>query len=233
MSMARLAGLIAMLSALQACASKLEATQDEVEQDAGLGDEDPDSDLPRRSGEFRHSPKLDGWVVTLVDATVETEWQQLDLDTGLDAEGEADWDIAFSRFRLRTNGGVTGPGGVQVAALEGESFEDVTRAPDEGFAADREDSTGEGGDTDGDPDNAFNSGEEDWYGYNVMTHELSPKDVTYVIASSEQRFYKFRIEDYYDSAGTPAKLKFKWDEIEAPEAGWPPAASGDEEPADE
>jgi hypothetical protein len=232
MRMARRCGLIATLVALPACASKLQASTDEVEQDAAA-DEDADSDLPRRSGEFRHSPKRDGSIVTLVDATVETEWQQLDLDTGRQAEGETDWDIAFSRFRIRTNGGVTGPGGVQVAALEGPSFEDVTRAPDEGFAADREDSVGDGGDSDGDPDNVFNSGAEDWYDYNVMTHELSPKDVTYVIASSEQRFYKLRIVDYYDSAGTPAQLKFLWAEIEAPNSGWPPAASGGDEAAAE
>ena len=112
-------------------------------------------------------------------------------------------------------------------ALEAASH-DVTRAPDEGFAADREDSTGEGGDTDSDPDNVFNSGEADWYEYNVMTHELTPKEITYVLASSEQRFYKFRLDDYYDSAGTPAKLAFSWDEIEAPESGWPPAATGGE-----
>jgi hypothetical protein len=220
MRMARLYGTIAVLLAMQACASKLEATEDEVEADAGISDEDPDSDLPRRSGEFRHSPKLAGWVVSVVDATLETEWQQLDLDTG--REVEDGWDIAFSRFRIRTNGGESGPGGVQVAALVGESWGDVTRAPDEGFAADREDSTGDGGDTDSDPDNVFNSGDADWYEYNVMTHELTPKDVTYVIASSEQRFYKLRIEDYYDSAGTPAELRFRWAEIEAPESGWPP-----------
>jgi hypothetical protein len=225
--------LIASLLALQACASQLQATDDEIEDRMDANDEDPDSDLPRKSGEFRQSPKLDGSVVTRVDATIESEWQQFDLDTGEEVEGESDWDIAFSRHRIRTNGGVTGEGRVQVAALEGESFEDVERAPDEGFAADREDSTGDGGDTDSDPDNVFNSGPEDWYEYNVMTHELTPKDITYVIASTAERFYKFRIEDYYDSAGTPAKMRFRWSEIEAPEAGWPPAANGGDEPAAE
>jgi len=223
MRMARLYGWIAVLLAMPGCASKLEASTDELEEDAGVSDEDPDSELPRRSGEFRNSPKRGGFVVSIVDATLETGWQQFDLDTGLEADSDEDWDIAFSRFRIRTNGGASGPGGVRVAELQGRAFDEVTRAPDEGFAADREDSTGDGGDTDGDPDNVFNSGDADWYDYNVMTHELSPKDVTYVIASTEERFYKFRIEDYYDSAGTPAKLQFRWAEIEAPQSGWPPA----------
>jgi hypothetical protein len=76
--------------------------------------------------------------------------------------------------------------------------------------------------TDTDPDNVFNSGGPDWYDYNVNNHTLKPKDITHVIASTEKRFFKFRIEAYYDSAGTPAKWRFHWKEIGAPDSGFPP-----------
>lgn len=218
----RLGLVVWMLAAAAACASQLKPTTDEVMEDASVSDE-VESDLPERTGKFRHSARRDGSVVTRVDATVEGEWQHVDLDDGLASEDERAWDMAFSRSFIRTNGGATGPGGVQVAALALEPFADVTRAPDEGFAADREDSEE---DTDAVPDNVFNSGPEDWYDYDVMRHELTPKDITYVIASTERRFFKFRVESYYDAAGTPAKLQFRWAEIEAPEAGWPPAADG-------
>lgn len=214
----RLGLVLTTLVAAAACASKLKPTTDEVMEDASV-DDDVESDLPKRSGKFTHAPKRDGSVVTNVDATVENEWQRLDLDTGLSTDDEHDWDVSFSRFFIVTNGGVAGPGGVYVAALHEQSFDALTIAPNEGFAADREDTEEDG---DANPDNVFNSGPEDWYNYNVNKHELSPKDITYVIASSEERFYKFRIEKYYDSAGTPAKMQVRWAEITAPESGWPP-----------
>lgn len=219
-------GLVLALCAL-GCAGKLRPREDEVGLDAGtrdaaVSDEDIEnpSGYPVRSGKFRNVEQSDGSVITQVDAIEDTEWQQFDLDNAVSADDEKAWDIAFSRFKIRTNGGVTGPGGVYVAALPEQDFDPLTKAPNEGFAADRADSDE---DTDSDPDNVFNSGDEDWYDYNVMRHELSPKDITYVIASTERRFFKLRIDQYYDAAGTPAKMKVHWKQIDAPESGFPPA----------
>lgn len=84
--------------------------------------------------------------------------------------GQAGFEVAAAggsppvrRLLVRTNGGASGPGDARVAALAERSFADVTRAPDEGFAADVEDSEE---DADMVPDNVFNSGPEDWYNYN-------------------------------------------------------------------
>lgn len=226
-----------LLMAAGGCAAKLKPRPNETPRDAGAvdaGEKDLDAVLdggiPVYTGKFKNTAERDGSLITVVDATDMHDWQQLDLDTGKEAKGERDWDVGFNRFKLRTNGGETGTGGVYVVQLESQSFDDLQKAPNMGFAADRPDSVGDAGDTDMDPDNVFNSGSDDWYDYNVMTHELSPKDITYVIASTEKRFFKFRIEAYYDSAGTPAKFKFHWKEIEAPDSGFPPdggAAAGD------
>ncbi len=214
--------LIGSLLLLQACASKLRVNGEDREDQAEALDpseEEVDSDLPKESGKFTNSARRDGSIVTTADASLDTEWQKFDFDTGEATDDDDAWDIEFSRFRIRTNGGVSGPGGVYVAQCVGEAYADVTRAPSKGFAADRDDSAE---DTDTLADNAFNSGAEDWYDYKVMTHELSPKKITYVVASSEERFYKLAIESYYDRAGTPGLVKFRWEEIDAPESGWPP-----------
>jgi HmuY protein len=224
---------VMLLMAAQACAAKLKPRKDEMPRDAGAldaGDLDPnavlDGGIPVRTGKFKNTGRSDGSLVSVVDATDMNEWQQFDLDTGTAVEGDSGWDLAFTRFRIKTNGGVTGKGGVYVVALEGQSFDALEKSPNMGFAADRVDSVGDAGDADMDPDNVFNSGDADWYDYNVMTHELSPKDITYVFASTEKRFFKFRIEQYYDSAGTPAKFKFHWKQIEPPDSGFPPGDGG-------
>lgn len=224
---------VLLLAAAQACAAKLKPRTNEMPSDAGArdaGDVDTDAVLdggiPAHTGKFKNAERRDGSLGTVVDATDMNAWQQFDLDTGTAVEGDGGWDLAFTRFKIKTNGGVTGQGGVFVVALEGQSFDDLTKAPNMGFAADQVDSVGDAGDADMDPDNVFNSGDADWYDYNVMTHELSPKDITYVFASTERRFFKFRIDQYYDSKGTPAKFNFHWKQIEPPDSGFPPGDGG-------
>lgn len=57
---------------------------------------------------------------------------------------------------------------------------------------------------------------------------LVPKDITFVVVSSEGRSYKLRFESYYDDAGSPAVVTFRWAELEGDEPELPPI---DVEPA--
>lgn len=216
--------MFALLMSL-GCAEKLELRVDEVDESAKDDDETaelPDG-IPHETGKIVHAARSGGGLTTVVNAVEESEWQYLDLDTALSDDQEDVWDLAFSRFRFRINGGISGPGAVQVAVLEAEPFDDVETAPDEHWSPERADSEGDTGDADSEPDNVFNAGEEDWYDYNLMNHTLTPKDITYVVASTDERFYKLRIESYYDSAGTDGYMRFDWDEVDAPSGGWPPA----------
>jgi len=217
-SLHRLLLLSLTLLASQACSDKLKLN----------GDDAPEVDEfenGTRSGKFTSLEDKDGSMLTRVDATSEDAWVQFDLDTGKSVSGDEDWDLAFLRSFIKTDGGASGSGNVYVAQLKEESFESVTRAPNEGFQADQPD--GEE-DTDSNPDNVFNSGPEDWYDYNVMNHTLAPRDITYVIASSAGDFFKFRIESYYDPAGTSGVWKVRWQQVDPPEAGFPPpGAEGD------
>lgn len=187
------------------CASKLEADQTGS---ASLQEGDVSE-----SGKFKSVGLADSVTQSIVDATVDPEWQRFDFDTAQAVTEEQGWDLAFCRFRVISNGGVSGDGGVEVAVLEGQAFADLIAAPSDGFQTDRED----GDDGNMDPDNSFNSSERSWYDYNLDNHELTPGDMTYVIHSSAERYYKFHFENYYDDDnGTPAMLKFIWAEIDAP-----------------
>ncbi len=179
----------------------------------------PDGGVVETSGAFTHAIHDDGSITTVADAADEEAWRYLDLDTRADDGAAERWDLGFSRFRIRTNGGASGEGGVALAALGQADFEAVARAPDDGYRVDQPDSEA---DADSEPDNAFNGGEEDWYAYNVMSHTLSPLPLVYVVRSTEARFYKLQIENYYDEAGTPGKLAFAWAEIGPPAMPQPP-----------
>lgn len=208
--------LFSAILMLAGCAPRLEARDD----DAGGRDASvPRSDggFPATSGRFVHALGEDGVITTVVDASDGDAWPALDLDTGLADTGG--WDLAFSRFRVRTNGGIHGEGGVQAVALPGQAFETLTRAPEAGWTTDRPGA-------DGMHENAFHGGPDgasDWYAYDLATHTLTPRDATFVIASSEARFYKLRFLGYYDEAGSPAHIRFVWAELAPPASALPDA----------
>lgn len=160
-----------------------------------------------------HEEQGGGVVFTLVDASEEEAWVYLDLDSrreldvGEALEGQA-WDLAFQRFKIISNGGVSGPGATEIAAVEGASFGDVQRPPASGFKADAPD----GSDSNSDLDSAFLEG-DGWYYYDLGAHRLTPREVVYVVRTGEHRAYKLHMLGYYDEAGSSARVSFEWAEI--------------------
>ncbi|MEN0062696.1 MAG: HmuY family protein [Myxococcota bacterium] len=138
----------------------------------------------------------------LVDATDEKAWVTYDLDQdefgGLEDEG---WDLAFRRFQVDLAEGLA------AAAIEGVTFEEVVDVPSEGWRVDEPDA-----DDDGIPEYALG----DWYDYDFDAHLLSPAARIYVVESTEGRYFKVGFENYYDEAGTPARLTFRTAELDAP-----------------
>jgi hypothetical protein len=193
-----------LLILLSGCADKLESgpAHAAVEEEAGF----------EASGKFASRALADGATETKVDAFDSERWQRFDLDTGLAATDEHVWDLELSRYFIHLNGGVSGDAGVEAVALD-EAFDAVTSAPTEGYSTDREDSDG---DTNTEPDNPFNSPEHSWFDYDVGKHTLSPHLGTFVVRSSEGAYFKLAIEAYYDKAGTPSQLRFRWSELAAP-----------------
>lgn len=161
---------------------------------------EPGPDTPA----FQHTDGSDQVVTTIVNATSETDWLGLDLDAKahVDAAVDAEWDLAFQRFHIRTRGGANGTGGVEVAVLPSAEFDALTEAPADGYIVDAADDK-----------TAFESG-DGWYSYDILWHKLSARPGVYVVRSDAGRFFKLQLLSYYDDAGTPAMVTFRWKELE-------------------
>ncbi|WP_225408488.1 HmuY family protein [Stigmatella hybrida] len=179
--------------------------------------EPPPEDPPENPQDthLRHVDNGDGTFTTTVDATNQTEWIGLDLDTRRqeNANEDAKWDVAFQRFHVRSRGGSSGTGGVEVAMLAGADLTQVLQAPQAGYAVDAVD----GEDADTHPDTPFEVG-EGWYSYDLGTHKLTPRTQVYVVRSDAGAFFKLQFTSYYDTAGTPGMLQLRWGPVLAPGA---------------
>ncbi|ATB32183.1 HmuY family protein [Melittangium boletus] len=156
------------------------------------------------------TPREDGSAIVLVDATSKSGTVYFDLDEGremktdeaLDSNG---WDLAFQRFTVTSNGGGGNPTGeVRVAVLQNNDWDALTTAPAEGYQQDASETV-------------FNGVQGGWYGYDLVKHQLLPREsLLYVVRSSQARYFKLRMLSYYDSAGTPARLSFQYQQVETP-----------------
>lgn len=121
-----------------------------------------------------------------------------------DPANSLDWDLCFSNFDIAQNSGPFGSG--ECAAFP--AFEEIDDPTDIDLFAEQpfgaplfEDIPG--------------SVLTDWYNYNGQTHELTSKNLVYLIRSGEH-LYKMRIEGYYgDRGGGPisAIYTFIWNKL--------------------
>jgi hypothetical protein len=124
-----------------------------------------------------------------------------------------DWDIAFKSTTLIANSGVSGAGSVSVKRHAGADFDALTKADASGYLIDAADSDDAGTAV----DNGFLVGET-WYHYaGAPTHLVTPKDHVYVVRANSGKFYKMKIVNYYDAAGTARYVTFKWAEVSSPD----------------
>ncbi|HYV46616.1 MAG TPA: HmuY family protein [Myxococcaceae bacterium] len=164
-----------------------------------------DGDLP--AGDYVTFTDLGGGVQELrVNAGEPQSWVFVDLDDqrqvpGAEAIGAAGWDVAFQRFRIISNGGVSGVGPVEVAALPGQDFTALTAAPPTGYVQDAAD----GPDSNQDVDSAFLV-DDGWYLYDLFNHGVNPRDIVYVV-HGDRAFWAMQILGYYDEAGTSARFR--------------------------
>lgn len=151
-----------------------------------------------------------GTFVTRVDASDSVAWRYFSFATGsevvpADPATSTDWDLAFQRFHILSNGGVTGGSGAAVAIVSGQAFADVSAAPADGYVEDSAD----GDDDDTIAESAFSDG-DGWYAYDPATNRLSPYPNVYVVRTGSGAFFKLAIVDYYDAAGTSGHPQFEW-----------------------
>lgn len=152
----------------------------------------------------------DGTFMTRVDASDMTAWRYFSFATAsevtpADPATSPGWDLAFQRFHILSNGGVTGSGGAAVAILPGQTLADVTAAPADGYIEDSAD----GDDDDTVSEAAFSEG-DGWYAYDPATNRLSPQPNVYVVRTGSGAAYALALLDYYDDAGTSGHPLFQW-----------------------
>ena len=78
-----------------------------------------------------------------LNASDEQKWVYFSFETGTIVEvtnpkTTDNWDIAFNRYNIRTNGGVSGIGEAEVVNTNSKDFAAVTKAPAEGYEKDKE-----------------------------------------------------------------------------------------------
>ena len=149
----------------------------------------------------------------VIDASDREAWIYFDLDASFDSldQEEEGWDLAFQRFKVKSNGGISGEGGVEVAIVDEVSFEDLKEAPSALYLVDQDDSDDEG-ET---PDYVFNT-EGEWYEYDLSTHTLAPRAQIYIVHSTDDQYFKLRFLDYYNDVGDPALIKVMIAQINPP-----------------
>jgi hypothetical protein len=163
---------------------------------------------------------------TRIDATWDDVWVYFDFEQGpmggqtevTDPAASSVWDLAFQRFKIKSNGGVSGGGGVEVAIVPDMSLEEIDEAPATGWLRD----TPDGEDMNPDPDFAFNQGET-WFQYDPATHVLQARRQVYVVLTRNGGFVGLQILGYYDDAGTGGYVRFRWKTLKAPGAPRVPA----------
>ena len=122
-----------------------------------------------------------------VDASDPEAWVEVDLDGG-------GWDLAFSRTRIRTNGGTSGTalGGARLAP-EGAAYQATTAATTIGYVADAMIPIP------GPPGSGEFSGNpvlNGWYDYDPSTHVVTSKQLVYLIRTATGDHAKLQILDY-------------------------------------
>lgn len=136
-----------------------------------------------------------------VDARQADSWVRVDLSRGAVVDGrDGDWDVAFRRFRIRTNGLSGDPFPAGAIALEGMSFDRVTVAPRSGYETSR---SGVRGDT-------LNEALEGWYRYRFWSHVLVPRPRTWVIRTAEGSYAKMAILSYYCTGASAGCVTFRY-----------------------
>lgn len=185
-----------------------------------------------------HADEGGGVTRTTVTACTDARWVGLDLDDRSetlvgDPPAAESWDIAFQRFHVKSNGGVSGTAGVRVAPLTDVAFEDVSEPPADGWREDQPDS-----DLDGHDDYVISGQDPTWWEYDLETHVISMTGVVWVVESNQGRHYKLELVDYYADVNGSAESgypTFKWAPLgdEDVDAGTDAGADAGDDDADD
>ena len=125
--------------------------------------------------------------------------KSIDLEAGAVTTSATDWDLRLDGFAIRVNGGISGPG-KGGAALATESYAEITTAKtqDQAYQIDRY---------------AGVFGTNRYYRYNIAgDNRISPTFDVYLIKRGSA-VYKLQVISYYNAAGQPRHITFRYKQI--------------------
>ncbi len=164
---------------------------------------------------------------TCVKATSAADWVYFSLSSNsavsvASPTTSAAWDLGFKRFRIKLNGGVSGPGAGSLKLISGAAgFSGTTQATAGGYSSDANFTmahTGACYTTDGVNYQFLNdfTATSCWFTYDSSTHKLDARDQFYYITDAAGNYYKLQTTSYYNDNGTSAYISFKWAAVAAP-----------------
>ena len=151
--------------------------------------------------------RLVGPTVYTVDARAKDLWMYFDFSqgsvVGVQNLKTDDWDLAFQRHVIRTNGGDTNPAGqAGLIAVEAQTLADVSQVPsDTAFVSDVRTKKRL---------HAYNPEIHKWYTYNYTNNVLFPKQVVYVVRTQDGKYAKMRILSSYCKNDVAGCMTFEY-----------------------
>ena len=140
----------------------------------------------------------------VIDATSDEDWAYFDFSRGkqvkiIDASS-LEWDLAFRRGKIISNGGATNKFGQAGLINMGEvDFDAVETVPEKKFVVDKATRT-----------EAINPILENWYKYNYLTHKLTARKNIYVIRTADGKFTKTQFLSFYCADKNPGCIQMRY-----------------------
>ena len=98
-----------------------------------------------------------------------------------------EWDLAFRRGKVISNGGATNKfGKAGLIQMKEDQFDAVAQVPTENYIEDTSTKT-----------ETENPVLMKWYKYNYLTHKLSPKKNVYALRTADNKFAKVQFKSFY------------------------------------
>ena len=129
--------------------------------------------------------------LTVINASSEKNWVYFDFSRGgvvkIHDKTSLEWDLAFRRSKVISNGGATNKfGKAGLINLGSPNFDQVVDVPTDNYTPDMSTKT-----------ETENPILLKWYSYNYLTHKLSAKANTYAMKTADSKYAKVKFLNFY------------------------------------
>ena len=144
-----------------------------------------------------------------IDARSRREWVYFEFSSGTvvsTSRDGLDWDLAFKRTDILTNGGDTNPAGAAGAVDLGEIPLSEAVPPADGYLADATD----------DENGVENPALHKWYSYNWTTHIVNSKGHTFAVRTATGEVVLLKFASSYCDDGSSGCITFRYKHVQNP-----------------